>query len=423
MKNNPKIFIGFSEVANYYTNLLKGFKKLGIEYEFFNYGENKRKYDCDISKSLIQEGFNSLSILQFKYANNKFFKNIFYFLHITLRIPLFLYSLSKYNIFIFNYNASFFGLYDLPILKFFNKKIIYIFHGSDSRPPYMSGNYIYENYSIEDVFQITKKLNKRNKKIEKYADYIICGAASSQFFNRELIHYLAIGAPIDLSHIHNTGQKNANTINIIHAPSGRKQKGSDYFAQIIKELIDEGYPIDYEELFNVPNRVVLEKLSASDFVLDELYSDTTLAGLGTEAAYFSKPTIVGGYYEQIARDLKTIPVPPSLYVEPTKIKEAIIKLIENTEFRLELGNEVKHYTSERWNPSAVSERLLQIIQNDIPDAWFFDASKSDYFYGWGVSKEALKEFLKRYIGQYGKEGLFISHNPNLENKILNFIKD
>jgi len=424
-KDKVKIFLGFSEVSNYYTNLLKGFKKLDIEYEFVVFGENARSYEYDLSNSLIQKAFNRLSRLQTS-GQSKILKSIFYLLHVTLRVPLFIQALFKYNVFIFNYNSSFFGLYDLPLLKFFNKKVIYIFFGSDSRPPYMSGNYIYENYSVDQVYTIAKRLNSKNRYIEKYADYIICAYPSAQFFNRDLIHFLALGIPMDLSHIDMKSKdkgSSSKSCHIIHAPSTKKQKGSAIFQQIIQELQNEGYDIFYEEIFNMPNRKVLEQLVVCDFVLDEIYSDTTLAGLATEAAFFSKPTIVGSYYTQIAKDLKSLPVPPSSYVEPTEIKSAIIKLIEDKEYRVALGKMAKVYIETKWSPETVATSFLSVINDDTPKDWFYDASKVDYFYGWGVSDEALKIFLKQYIDRYGKEGLFLSHNPSLENQILRFIKE
>lgn len=420
MKNNPKIFLGFSEVANVYANLTKGFKKLKIDYTFITFGENIRKYDNQDKKSIFQILFITLSHRQS--LSQGFTKRLYQALHILVRIPLFIKSIFAYDVFIFNYNSSFFGLYDLPILKFFNKKIIYCYFGSDGRAPYLSGNYILENYSLEQIYSISRNLYSKNQKIEKYANYILIDLNYTQFFSIKAIDFLHIGIPMDLSdiNIENNNYKDKSSINIVHAPSTKKQKGSMYFSKIIKELQSEGFDINYIELSNVPNRVVLENLAVCDFVLDELYSDALMAGLATEAAYFAKPSVIGGYANF---DSRINEVPPSLYVEPSQIKSAIIKLINDKEFRIELGNRAKQYVKNYRNPEAVANRFLRIINNDIPQEWFFDASKSDYFYGWGVSKEDLKEFLKKYVGKFGKEGLFLSHNPNLENKILEFIKE
>ncbi len=415
---NKRIFLGFSEVANVYTNLVKGFEKLEIDHLFITYGENIRGYNYKDKPTVYQLLFNGLSyrILHSKGPIHRFYQN----LHVLVRLPLFIKAIIKYDVFIFNYNSSFFGLYDLPILKLFNKKIIYCYFGSDGRAPYLNGNYILEDYTLEQVYEISKKLSKKNKKIEKYADYIISDPNYSQFFSSKLIDFLYIGIPMDLSHIKDRNSSNtmrSNQVRIVHAPSTKKQKGSEYFSEIIDEIKVEGYDIDYIELNNVPNKVVLEKLLQCDFVLDELYSDSPMAGLATEAAYFGKPAIVGGYADFNKR---TDEIPPSMYVDPTEIKNAIIKLIEDEKFRVELGKKAKEYVSNYRTPEMVASRFIKIINGDIPDEWFFDASSSDYIYGWGVSKEDLRDFLRRYLDKYGREGLFLEHNPKLADRIEAF---
>lgn len=420
MKNNQKLFIGFSEVANFYSNLTKGFKKLEIDYNFITFGENIRKYDIQDKQTIFQILFNKLSHKQS--VSEGMIKKFYHILHLLVRLPLFCISLFKYDVFMFNYNSSFFGLYDLPILKFFKKKIIYCYFGSDGRAPYLSGNYILENYTLEQVYQISNNLYHKNKKIEKYADYIVIDPKYSHFFSKKSIDFILIGIPMDLNHIsiESIEENSHDFVVIVHAPSTKKQKGSEYFSKIIKELQNEGFEINYIELSNLPNRVVLENLAKCDFVLDELYSDAPMAGLATEAAYFGKPSVIGGYANF---DSRIDEIPPSMYIEPSEIKSAIIKLIEDKEFRINLGQKAKQYVTNYRNPEVVADRFLRIINDNIPQEWFFDASKSDYLYGWGVSKEDLKEFLKKYVGKFGRDGLFLSHNPTLEDKILEFIKD
>jgi hypothetical protein len=416
-----RIFIGFSEVANVFSNLLKGFRGLGVQYTFIVYGENPNKYEGDNSKNIFQEYFYYLNERMIAHKKSRIISNFFYLIHVLLRVPLFIWALSRHDVFVFSYNSSFFGLYDLPILKFFNKKIIYYYFGSDGRPPYLNGNYISEEYNLSDVYNLSLDKYKKLKWIEKYSTYIISDLNYSQFFSTKIIDLLQIGIPINLEHIEtNEEMVRGGMINILHAPSSKKAKGSKIFSEIIEELKNEGHNINYIELSNVPNRIVLEGLIKCDFLVDELYSDAPMAGLATEAAYFAKPAIIGGYASFDSRKGVT---PPSLYVEPSKIKQAIVKLIVDKRFRIELGEKAKKYVAKYRTPEVVTNKFLQIVNDDIPDEWFFDAPKSDYFYGWAVSKENLKFFLKNYIEKYGKEGLFLSHNSNLENKILDFIRD
>ena len=413
--------MGFSEVANYYTNLCKGFKKLDIEFYFISYGKNIRNYDIDDAKFFDQK---IIHLVVQKIKKNKLNKIIYYPVFFIIKLYLFIKYMIKCNVFIFSYNSSFLWLIDLPILKFFNKTIIYSYHGSDSRPPYLSGNYINNGFSLEYVKKFTYEIYKKNKRIEKYADVIIGFPAMCQFFSRIIINTLWIGLPIDLKYKKTTiVKKESSSIKIIHAPSSRKVKGSDYFKKIILELKNEGYKISYDELYNVPNKQVLNEIQKSDIVLDELYSDTTMAGLATEAAFFGVPSIVGGYHDNISKDLKNMSLPPSKYVNPNLIKKALIELILSKDKRQSLGESAKEFVNKNWTPLIVAKKYLMLIKKEkLPETAYYQQDDIESFYGWGVSKENLKKFLKNYIGKFGKEALFLSHNKKLEKKILEYIK-
>ena len=412
--------MGFSEVANYYTNLCKGFKKLDIEFYFISYGKNIRNYDIVDDKFFDQK---IIHLVVQKIKKNKLNKIIYYPVFFIIRLYLLIKYLIKCNIFIFSYNASFLWLIDLPILKFFNKTVIYSYHGSDGRPPYLNGNYINNGFSLEFIKKFTYVIYKKNKLIQKYADIIIGSPAYCQFFSKTIINTLWVGLPIDLKNKKSAIKKESSSVKIIHAPSTRKAKGSDYFKKIILELKKEGYKISYDELYNVPNSQVLNEIQKSDIVLDELYSDTTMAGLATEAAFFGVPSIVGGYHNNISKDLKNMSLPPSKYVNPNLIKKALTELILSKDKRQSLGKSAKEFVNKNWTPLIVAKKYLMLIKKEkLPEIAYYQQNDIESFYGWGVSKEDLKKFLKIYIRKFGKEALFLSHNKKLVNKILNYIK-
>ena len=271
-----KLFLGFSEVANYYTNLTHGLSEIDIEYTFLSWGQNIRNYDIDSKKTLEQSIIHFIS----KNISGNFFKqNMFRALFMFLRVFLLIKYIVRCNTFIFSYNASFLKGIDLPLLKFLGKRVIYIYHGSDSRPSYLSGNYVGYNLNTKIIKKINNDLFKRVRWREKYADEIVCLPASAQLFNRKLISFLWLGLPFrSFEHEHNFNL--TGPLRIVHAPSAKKPKGTAIFRQIISSLQEEGYDIEYSELDGVDNSVVLEKLKNTDLLLDELYSDTRLAGLG-----------------------------------------------------------------------------------------------------------------------------------------------
>ena len=55
---------------------------------------------------------------------------------------------------------------------------------------------------------------------------------------------------------------------------------------------NEGLPLEYVEIVGQPNDIVLAEIARSAFVIDQLYSDTPMAGFAAEAARLGKPAIV-----------------------------------------------------------------------------------------------------------------------------------
>ena len=226
-------------------------------------------------------------------------------------------------------------------------------------------------------------------KVERYADVIINHTATSQYFSRSLVSLLAIGIPIN-GRVDAVKASQRQSIRILHAPSRPLAKGSLVFRQVVDELIAEGYSIDLVELVGVPNRVVLKELQNCDFVIDELYSDTPLAMFATEAAMFGKPAIVGGYYAaQLSADNQYSVLPPSLYVAPEEIKQAIRKMIDDKEFRTDMGNRAHDFILNNWSARMVAKNYLRLIEGDIPKQWIINPKELDYCWGWGLSKRKL----------------------------------
>ncbi len=406
------IFFGFSEVANYYSHLVKGLDQLNVNYTFLSWGKSIRNYSIDENPSIEQ------NLLHYFARNTKqnfllryFQKSIFY----CVRVFLFFKYLYISDVFVFSYNASFLGGWDLPIMKLCNKKIIYIYYGSDSRPPFISGNFIGHNKSTKSIKISTKNIYKKIKWREKFADEIVCLPGSAQFFDRDLINFSWLGMPFSITS-QNPPTKPHRIPRVIHAPTEKKGKGTAEIIRIINELTDDGLSFEFKLLHNVTNDLVLETLTDTDILIDEMYSDTMLGGLGTEAASKGVCTIVGGYHgaELNAGDQSL--TPPCFYVSPDKIKETLKFLIENKQKRDEVGRVAYKYVKRKLSPDVVAKKLLQIIDGTVPSEARFDPCLIRNINGWGCSEHELKSELKQYVDDHDYKSLYLSHNRELLNE-------
>lgn len=425
MSGKTRIFMGLGNIAGYFSKLKAGFDEIGVDSYLF---------DVSVDVFLFNKSNHNIYIKILKYLrkqraihNNKIIKILLILIYKILLLPMFFWSIIKFDVFIFGFNHTFYRLYDLPILKFFGKKIILVYFGSDSRPPYMSGiDIVIKKSSASDLVLKAKKVKHKIEIVERYADFIINSPVCGQFHEKNFINWMCIGMPTVFENdnlCNSLKYKKNNEIRIVHAPTRPITKGSTIFYEIIKKL-KQKYNINYIELVNKPNAEVLLELQRCDFVLDEMYSDVSVGGLSSEAASYKKISIVGGYYsEEMYNDAPIKYLPPSLYCQPSEIEEAIVNLIENRNKAYSLGEELHDFILENWNSKVIANKFLMLINDNYPSEWIYNTNSNRYIYGYGISKEELKKQYSDIYDKFGIESFQLKHNVELEKKILEFIND
>jgi hypothetical protein len=365
-----RVLIGLTEVAGYGTNLKKGFEQHGVECNFISFSR-----------------------------------------------LLFVWALINFDVFIFIYNSSFLGLYDLPILKLFKKKVIYVYAGSDSRPPYINGVFMAGDraLSAKGCVDLSKKMKDTLLKIERYADYIVDHPAMGHFHEKPFILGLAIGIPYSGTDITAGSSSHEGSIRILHAPSDPILKGSDKIRGAIELLRQKGYKIDYAEMTMVSHARVLEEISKCDFIVDQAYADTPMATFATEAAWLGKPAVVGSYYaDHIHDDIPLGFIPPSLFCHPDCMADTIEKLVSDAGYRGHLGRIAMQYVRKNCDVKAVAHKYLMMIEGNVPSEWIFDPCRIRYVFGSGLPEKRVVAIIAGILEQYGAGALRLTDKPELE---------
>jgi len=417
-----KIFIGLTEIAGYYSNLKKGFQKIGIECTFIDLSPHPFKYGGDDDPNLLTKMYK-WNLRRMREQNHKILKAPFFASLCILKIAIFTWALYGYDVFIFAFGRSFFRNYDLPLLKLFNKKILFTFNGSDGRPPYIDG--FRHNLTLSDRKKLSRKIRSNIAAIERYADCVVTSPASAHFHTKMCGNVCSIGVPFespvrDIDH----PMGDRDRIQILHSPSDPIGKGSDRIRDSINILKKKGYNIDFVEITGKPHDEVIKALQDCDFVVDQAYSDTPMAGFATEAAWFGKPAVVGGYYaDYIHNDCAQENIPPSLFCHPDEITTAIERLIVDKEFRLALGQKAQNFVRTERTPEQVARRYLQMIEGTIPEDLMFDPNLIGYVQGCGMPEFQSKEIIRNMIEQYGIGSLCLSDKPELEQRFREYAYD
>jgi len=423
-----------TNIAGYGGNLAEGFRQMGHACTFCVLKESRFQYQA------LVDGLGFLSILRWLSARriatprwNLPLKVFWAGIYEVVNVAFFCWALATHDIFIFFFGTSFFRSAKLPCLDYWllrrmGKKVIHVFQGSDCRPLILNNRAVLDADRADRLG--TNMLRQRDavRKIERHSDWIVSNPPGALFHTRPFVGFLTIGIPFDGQRIDAATRDPARSepgrpraVRILHAPSSPVFKGTGNIRETVKRLQAKGHAIDYMEISGQPHAKVIEAIRKCDFIIDQLYSDTLMAGLATEAAYFDKPSVVGCYcIEQLRADHPAAALPPSAACRPEDLEREIERLICDPEYRRKLGLAAGRFVREHWAPAAVAGRFLTLAAGEAPDDWLIDPQRLNYLHGWGGNEERMRERIRILVERLGPSALLLDDKPDLRQRMIDF---
>lgn len=339
------------------------------------------------------------------------------------RMVLLLWAVTRFDTFIFVFGSTFFKYRELRLLKMLGKRTIFMFLGSDIRPPFLDGALLptSREFSPLQCAELCRRRKKAIRKIERHCSYIVSSPLYSQFLEKRFISYAFTGLPQPLGETPAAPRRERDhTVRVLHAPSNPEAKGTDRIRRAIAAAKAEGLPIDYVELTGQPNARVCEELAACDFVVDQCYSDTPMAGFAAEAASFGKPAIVAGYAGAEFAKLFPQGIPPTLYCHPDALQDAIKLMTTDVARRQSLGRAAQEFIRTVWSPVAVAARFVRLATGDVPDQWWSDPASIEYLAGCCVEIGETRRRVRTLLEVIGPAAFQLGDKPKLEGRLLAF---
>lgn len=417
---NPKICICPTEVAGVANGLAHGFRSSGCECNVVLGYPHPFGYGALNTPSLLQRAWLWFGQRR-NNSKNIFSKIYFVLLHRIIGFFILLNEAGKNDIFIFLCGETFSqSRLDYILLRFLRKQSIAIYLGSDSRPCYIDG---FAQYSTRGLLARLQRQKKNIRNAERYCSYIVNNPAGGQLHQKKFLNWFMLGVPSvprAQADVADTAiRKSSRAICALHAPSSKGVKGTAEISKIVDSLKSAGHQIDIKLLSGVPNSGVIEAIKQCDFVIDQLYSDQPMAVLATEAATLGKVSVVGGYFaDQIKNYLPDHMIPPTIYVHPDKIQEAVEFLVSNPDELAARSEKVKSFVTEYWSIDSIAERYLRLLKGDIPDDWWVDPNEIDYVGGCGISQSQAARNLRDIIESYGPSALGVDDKPRLLQNLI-----
>lgn len=414
------VLIGFREISGYCRNLRGGFEEIGVRAAFVDLWEDRRRYGTPSDQRglvRIVAGLHRRMV-----ASSGPMRAGWRLLYRSAMLVFFATALLRYDTFIFRSSYSFFSLRELPLLRALGKTVIHVYLGSDTRPSYLNGAEVAQGRPLAELARSTADKRRLLARVERHATWIVSHGPSSHLHARPFAGFLTLGLPYPAPAAEPSTDADRSPVHALHAPSNLDAKGTVEVRAAVARLRTAGVPIELREIRGVPNREVLDAIAASDFVIDQAYSDTPMATFAAEAAALGRPAVVGGYaWDELRAETPADRLPPAQLCDPAELDTAIRQLVEDPAYRIGLGRAAQAFVREGWSPAQVAARFVALIDGDAPSAWFVDPATIRNVTGVGLSADRARDTIARLVDELGPGALQLDHNPGLQEAVLAFV--
>ena len=439
LKRQNRIFIGPTEVAGQYRNLALSLLDKNVACEYYTFYQNEFDYGGDIGSSKIPNLMRRLNSFGKKYG--KLARLLSVILFEILRLVFFLIQLTRFDTYYFGFGVSLLrGNIDLQILKLFRKRIVVnLAHGSEMTPSYLDGallNARLEMPPLKSLIRSTKKKKRCVEKFEQHADLIIGSPLSSSFLaTKPYIDIIRLGRTCQAQNIVNLMKirskydaqrsldASSNLIRVLHIPSHAPGKGTHLIRSAMQQVMSESAGVRYEELSGLSNNEVLKRLSEADLLVDQVFSDLPLSGVGMEAMVLGVPVLVSGYgLLDLSLRYTRDEFPPSIICDPGDLVKEIKFLVNNQKILKERGKAGQKFVHSNWSRENVSARYAYLLTGKLlPSAWWHDPKNHCYLYGYGLQKNKVEQIIGDLVKSHDLTAMSLTHRPDLQAELIKLV--
>tara|TARA_B110000046_G_scaffold168490_1_gene186922 strand:+ start:4907 stop:6148 length:1242 start_codon:yes stop_codon:yes gene_type:complete len=356
MVKSPKIFIGNNDVASQISDLKLVFKDLGFETLTvtdrpnasiirgnvdYNFTEHKKLWFGGVRPRILQKWLQEKQHIEYKVWRQ---------------------ALKECDVFIFIWSSFQPDYSDFIELKKRGKTLINCFVGDDARW-YYAAKQEYEHHGmIAPEYEAnynygTTGLLRRLRHVrmaERYCDAIFSRYDQGQLQLRPYYRWNMMVMSDQIPH--NPTQRKVRP-KILHAPSNRKAKGTEFVLDAFDKLKNEGLDFEVVLLENVPNEKAIEIYSDADVIIDQLIFPGT-GKFSTEGLAAGKVVMSHMAYDNYPqKNPKDCPI---IDVNPSTIYHELKSIISDLPKRQQLANIGRDYVNKYLDVKIFCQTILDL---------------------------------------------------------------
>ena len=327
------------------------------------------------------------------------------------------------------------GGLEYAFLRLLGIRVVHVFVGTASRPRYLSGyarNVVKGGQvnakALKRLARRTRRQAARVRGISRHASLVVENPLCGHFHERPFINWFKLGVPLDVAALERkpritdaTPPRTPGKVRVLHCPSRPEVKGSARIQTVMEKLVREGLPLEFRQVTGVPHGQVLHEIAQADFVVDQLYSDSPLAGFAAEAAAFGKAAVVGGYgWDLFPSFLRPEETPPTANCHPDELENVVRTLTLDAARRNEFGAKARTFLQSQWSEAAFAERFARVVTGDIPADWWFQPNQVRYLQGMGLEEREVRNIIGTLVAAFGESALQVDRIPRLREELAAF---
>jgi glycosyltransferase involved in cell wall biosynthesis/uncharacterized coiled-coil protein SlyX len=326
-----------SNIANQAWATAQGLRTLGHDVEVWHYAPNKRGFPAD---RVIETDDDPALLMDVFFEALKRPFDVYHF-HFARSLVLPRGGLPWF--------------WDLPVLRSLGKKVFFTFHGTDVR---LRSKHIetdpWSFYRFADVECDEERIARKMTVIRTYADKLIVAGAINLDFVPDAVY---VPKAIDLDALPFVGPGSSKPPLVVHAPSSRATKGTEFVLKGIAQLEAEDVPFEFRLAEGLTHAEFMDLYRAADVVVDNLLiGDCEVSAI--EAMALGKPVVT-----RIRDDVsRAHPDLPAVNADPDSFVEQMRAVLTSDRRRKELGELGRAFVERTHAAPVVAAQLVQLYE-------------------------------------------------------------
>lgn len=265
-------------------------------------------------------------------------------------------AINKYDIFHFHFGETFLpDKSDLEFLKKHGKKMVVHHHGSEVRSLTLARKS--NPYVLVKPEWTEKKIQENLKILSTYIDHAIVQDYELESYIKDYyknVHVIPNAIDLEDFQPHYPSAKTSPLI--VHAPTLRNLKGTEFVLEAVNQLKQSGTSLDFQLIERMSHQETKQLLSKADIVIDQLRIGAC-GYITVEAMALGKPVICYIREDLLEKYPKEFPI---INATPDTITNVLKELINKPNQWDKIGKQGRRYVDEFHNINKTTNRYIEI---------------------------------------------------------------